>query len=93
MNAKKEQSDHYTNEYSRIRKLTSRYDIRTQSVRILFSSNFLFLILKYLIYAKNVNNIYFRMNLVCRKIKLQACTYLLKTLKFKFGSYRYGYLS
>lgn len=32
---KGEQSDHYTKEYSRIRKLTSRYDIRTQSVRIL----------------------------------------------------------
>ncbi|VVC36122.1 EF-Hand 1, calcium-binding site,EF-hand domain pair,EF-hand domain [Cinara cedri] len=28
---KGDQSDHYTQEYSRIRKLTSRYDIRTQS--------------------------------------------------------------
>jgi len=35
MSAKKEDGDHYTNEYSRIRKLTSRYDVRTQSVRIL----------------------------------------------------------
>lgn len=33
MSAKKVDSDHYTNEYSRIRKLTSTYDIRTQSVR------------------------------------------------------------
>lgn len=34
MSAKKGDSDHYTNEYSRIRKLTSTYDIRTQSVRL-----------------------------------------------------------
>lgn len=33
MSAKKG-DDHYSKEYSRIRKLTSRYDIRTQSVRM-----------------------------------------------------------
>lgn len=33
MSAKKG-DDHYSKEYSRIRKLTSRYDIRTRSVRI-----------------------------------------------------------
>jgi len=31
MSAKNNDNDHYKNEYSRIRKLTSRYDIRTQS--------------------------------------------------------------
>jgi len=31
MSTKKGDNDRYTNEYSRIRKLTSRYDIRTQS--------------------------------------------------------------
>lgn len=35
MSAKKG-DDHYSKEYSRIRKLTSRYDIRTRSVRIEF---------------------------------------------------------
>lgn len=43
MSAKKGENDRYTNEYSRIRKLTSRYDIRTQSVRI-------FILLLFLIY-------------------------------------------
>lgn len=38
MSAKKEEGDRYTNEYSRIRKLTSRYDIRTQSVSMLNST-------------------------------------------------------